>query len=212
MVATEKAGAKLAAAQEELLVASREAGMAEVATGVLHNVGNVLNSVNVSVTHVREKLRTSELASLTKVAGLLEAHGGDLGAYLTTDPKGKLVPGFIAELAKELDREHRMLRDEHDQLARNVEHIKEIVAMQQNYARVSGFIEKLSLPELVDDALLMNIAGLERHGVRVIREYAEVPPVLADKHKVLQILVNLVHNGKYALDASGSSDSNARAW
>jgi PAS domain S-box-containing protein len=197
---------KLAEAQQELVATSRLAGMAEVATGVLHNVGNVLNSINVSTTHAREMLRGSEMSSLVKIGALLGERGGDLGAFLTTDPKGKLVPGFLIQLARQLKQEHAMLEEEHEQLAKNVEHIKEIVAMQQDYARVSGFIEKISLSALVDDALLMNTAGLGRHGVQLIREYAEVPLLQADKHKVLQILVNLVHNAKYALDMSASND------
>jgi hypothetical protein len=37
----------------------RRAGMAEVATGVLHNVGNVLNSVNVSAMLIVDRLSKS---------------------------------------------------------------------------------------------------------------------------------------------------------
>jgi signal transduction histidine kinase len=102
--------------------------------------------------------------------------------------------------------ENRLLTKEQDQLARNIEHIKEIVAMQQNYARVSGMIEPVPVASLVDDALQINAAGFSRHGVQVIRQYSDVPPAIADKHKVLQILVNLVHNAKYALDESGRLD------
>ena len=138
VAAKEKARAQLAETQQELIVASRAAGMAEVATGVLHNVGNVLNSVNVSTTLIREKLNRSEVATLVKVGGLLREHQASLAEFLTADPKGKVVPGFIIHLADRLDQEQTALRAEHDQLARNVEHIKEIVAMQQNYARVLG--------------------------------------------------------------------------
>ncbi|HEY3861331.1 MAG TPA: PAS domain S-box protein [Verrucomicrobiae bacterium] len=197
---------KISGMQKELLEVSRRAGMAEVATGVLHNVGNVLNSVNVSITHIRDRLQISEMASLAKVGGLLEGRGANVGVYLTADPKGRLVPGFVIQLARELRREHEFLRSEHDQLARNVEHIKEIVAMQQSYARVSGIIEIISLPALVEDALVMNSAGLGRHGINLVREFSDVPAVRADKHKVLQILINLVSNAKYALDMSGSHD------
>jgi signal transduction histidine kinase len=180
--------------------------MAEVATGVLHNVGNVLNSVNVSTTLIREKLNRSEVATLVKVGGLLREHEANLAEFLTADPKGKVVPGFIIHLADCLEHEQAALKTEHDQLAHNVEHIKEIVAMQQNYARVSGFLEEVSIARLVDDALQMNLAGLERHGVKVIRNYSEVPLLMVDKHKVLQILVNLMNNAKYALDGSRSQD------
>jgi sensor histidine kinase regulating citrate/malate metabolism len=190
----------------ELLVASREAGMAEVATGVLHNVGNVLNSVNVSTTLIREKLRRSEISTLGKVRDLLQQHQADLGAFLITDPKGKQVPNFIIQLTECLEKEQAALQDEHEQLARNVEHIKEIVAMQQNYARVSGILEQVSVANLLDDALQMNTAGLARHGIEIIRQYSEVPPLTLDKHKVLQILINLVNNARFALDESRDGD------
>ena len=202
---------KLAAAEldklnKQLVDTSRQAGMAEVATGVLHNVGNVLNSVNVSTTLIREKLRGSEVASLVKLGGLLQQHEDDLPGFFATDPKGKLVPRFIIQLADHLGAEHKVLQKEQDLLAHNIEHIKEIVAMQQNYARVSGILEPVSIANLVDDALQLNTAGLSRHGVQVLRQYSDVPPVTADKHKVLQILVNLVHNAKYALDESKRPD------
>jgi PAS domain S-box-containing protein len=202
---------KLAAAEldelnKQLLETSRQAGMAEVATGVLHNVGNVLNSVNVSTTLIREKLRGSEVASLVKLGGLLQQHEADLPGFLTAHPKGKLVPRFIIQLADQLGAENKLLQEEQDQLTRNVEHIKEIVSMQQNYARVSGIIEPISVANLLDDALQINAAGFSRHGVQVVRQYSDVPPATADKHKVLQILINLVHNAKYALDDSGRLD------
>ena len=186
----------------QMLELSHQAGMAEVATGVLHNVGNVLNSINVSNGLIREKLRASEIPTLVKLSQLLQKHQADLPAFLVHDPKGKLVPGFIMQLAAQLQDEHALLQQEQDQMSRNIEHIKEIVAMQQSYARVSGFLEEVSLARLIDDALQINLAGLSRHGVTVVREYAEVPPALVDKHKVLQILVNLVQNAKYALDGS----------
>ena len=190
----------------QMLTLSHHAGMAEVATSVLHNVGNVLNSVNVSSHLISEKLRESEVATLGKLSRLFKQHETDLPSFLTTDPKGKLVPGFIIQLADHLQAENALLQQEQDQLTRHVGHINEIVAMQQNYARVSGFREQVSITSLMDDAIQINLAGLSRHGVQVIRQYSDVPPATMDKHKALQILVNLVNNAKYALDASGHKD------
>jgi C4-dicarboxylate-specific signal transduction histidine kinase len=140
------------------------------------------------------------------VGELLREHQANLAGFLTDDPKGKVVPGFIIQLGERLEAERATLRREHDHLVSSVEHIKEIVAMQQSYARVSGFLEQVSIARLLDDALQINLAGLERHGVRIVRKYSEVPPLMVDKHKVLQILVNLMHNAKYALDGSRSPD------
>jgi len=202
----QRAREELTQAQRQLVDSSRQAGMAEVATSVLHNVGNVLNSVNVSITILRQNTISSNLGSLVKLGGLMKQREADLIAFLTTDPKGKRVPDFIILLADQLVAENKAVQAEQDQLARNIEHIKEIVAMQQNYAQISGILEHVSVAELLDHALQMNIASLSVHAVNVVRHFTDVPPATVDKHKVLQILVNLVQNAIHALGESGRLD------
>jgi signal transduction histidine kinase len=191
---------------KQLLDSSRQAGMAEVATDVLHNVSNVLNSVNVSFAVVSDKVRKSKVSNLAKAAGLLQEHKDDLAAFLNSDPKGTQLPGYLINLAQHLTEEQAEVLKELQLLSSHVEHIKEIVAVQQNYYRVSGVVELLPVAELVEDALRLNAATLAHHDVQIVREYAEAPPVLVEKHKVLQILVNLIGNAKYALDESGQPD------
>ena len=174
--------------------------MAEVATGVLHNVGNVLNSVNVSTGLVVEKLRRSKVPKLGKAAALLTERNGDLGDYLTNDPNGQKIPGYLAKLSQYLVEENAELVTEVDLLARHIEHIKEVVAVQQSYAKVSGVFEDLPADQLVEDSIAMNIGAFERHGVVLDRRFTPSPLVRVDRHRVLQILINLLRNAKYALD------------
>jgi signal transduction histidine kinase/ligand-binding sensor domain-containing protein len=201
-----KAEVEVEKVHKQLLSVSRRAGMAEVATGVLHNVGNVLNSVNVSATLVAEKVQRSKAASIAKVATLLNEHATDLGAFMTQDEKGQKLPGYLNRLAEGIADEQQEVQQELASLRVNIDHIKEIVAMQQNYARVSGVVETVPVRELVEDALKMHSGAYLRHAVRLEREYGDVPPITTDKHKVLQILVNVLHNAKYACDESGRAD------
>src|SRR5687768_17488907 len=197
---------ELESLNRRLLESSRQAGMAEVATGVLHNVGNVLNSVNVSSTLICDQVRGSRTSRLRDVILLLNKNSSDLANFLTNDPKGKIIPSYLSNLSERLAQEQQDLLKELELLVKNIEHIKEIVAMQQNYARVSGIIETLSIRNLVEDALQMHTAALTRHGILVVREYQEVPVISMDKHKVLQILVNLIRNAKYAMDSAARRD------
>ncbi len=190
----------------ELLGISRQAGMAEVATNVLHNVGNVLNSVNVSASLMADNVKKSSVRQLPKVVALLNQHAADLGTFITADPKGRNLPGYLNQLAGQLDHEQQNSIAELDLLRQNIEHIKEIVAMQQNYAKISGVSETVNVTELVEDALRINAGALARHEVGLERAYASVPLVTVEKHKVLQILVNLIRNAKYACDESGRND------
>lgn len=193
--------------QRQLVSASRQAGMAEVATGVLHNVGNVLNSVNVSAILLSGQIKKLRSDRLARVAAMLREHGADLGSFLSTDPKGRQLPAYLAQLAEHFTAEQSSLLHELGQLQQNIEHIKEIVAMQQNYARISGVSEKVKLTDLVEDAVRMNAGALTRHGVQLFREFNSADTeIVVDKHKVLQILVNLIRNAKYACDESGHQE------
>jgi len=173
--------------------------MAEVATGVLHNVGNVLNSLNVSSTVIAAGLRQSKPDALVKVCSLLDEHAEDLGAFLAQDPKGRLVPQFLRSFARHAEEERARLLAEIDSLQRNIDHIKEIVTMQQSYATMTGMVEAIDPVTLMEDALRMNSSALARHQISVVREFEPVAPVLAERGKVLQILVNLIRNAKHAL-------------
>jgi signal transduction histidine kinase len=195
---SKKAQAKLDSIHKQLVESSRLVGMAEIATNVLHNVGNALNSVNISTDLILDGIKKSRASSLAKVVALLQEHAHELGAYLTDDAAGRNVPVYLAHLSECLVAEQRNMSGELDSLRRNVEHIKSIVAMQQDYAAVAGMKELSDIGSLVEDSIRMNEDALRRHGVEVVRELERMPAMNVEKHKILQILVNLVRNAKYA--------------
>jgi PAS domain S-box-containing protein len=201
------AEARMAELNSQWLDISRQAGMAEVASSVLHNVGNVLNSVNVSLGIASDKAAKLKTAGLGRIAGLLREHSHDLPNFFTGHPQGAALPGFLEQLAEHFTAGQQALLAELGSLKSNVEHINEIVAMQQSYAGGGGLIETLSLAEVIDDALRMNAAALNRHGVGVALELdATLPSLELDRHKILLILVNLIRNAKYACDEAGHSE------
>lgn len=189
--------------QEQLRDASRNAGMAEVATNVLHNVGNVLNSVNVSASLVMNRLDSSRVGALARVSEMLLERRGELGTFLTQDDRGRQLPDYLDQLAKHLRSEQQGAVDELRALRKNIDHIKDVVTMQQRYAKLSGVTETVDVATLVDDSLRLNASTAERATVSYEREVVDVPPIVVDKHKVLQILVNLVRNAKQACEAAG---------
>jgi len=122
-----------------------------------------------------------------------------VAAFLTGDPRGQRLPSFLMNLAHHLEQEQAALIEEMKALAGNVEHIKNIVTMQQSYAKVSGVVESLPMARIVEEALQIHSSSLQRHEIQIVRAYAEVPPLNVEKHKVLQILLNLMHNAKHAM-------------
>ena len=204
--ARKQAEARLTELHRSLLDVSRHAGMAEVATGVLHNVGNTLNSVNVSVGMVQERLRGSRVSGLARAMELLKEHLSSLSTFLTEDERGRQLPPYLIAVSEQLVQERDALLKEVGSLSENVEHIKSVVSMQQEHARFIGVVEQVRVGQLLDDALKLHALTFEKQGIQVRREYAEMPPMLMDRHKLLQILFNLLSNARQALQESGRAD------
>jgi two-component system sensor histidine kinase ChiS len=195
-----RAALRMSQVQAELNAKSRQAGMAEIATTVLHNVGNVLNSVNVSAELVSSQMRTSKAQGLGKVAQMLNEHINDLSEFLTRDNKGKLLPDYLLKLAEVVTAEQQGIIEELGQLTKGIDHIKTIVAAQQSYAVAVSVVETIPVSELIDDALRMSAGARVRQEVRVVKEIADLPLLSLDRHRVLLILMNLIRNANQALD------------
>jgi len=198
---------ELETAHQKLVVAARRAGMAEVAIGVLHNIGNVLNSVNISVALVEQRLRASHnrAGNLGKLASLLDDEHTELGRAARQDPRGRQIVDYLTKYSRHAELEREEVLAEVDSLIRSIDHVKQIVSSQQSLARGASMVEPFDLGELTDEALRLNMAKLEAQGVTVERRFAALPPIVADKHLLLQVLVNLVSNAIRAV-AEGPGD------
>ncbi|MBM7118482.1 trifunctional serine/threonine-protein kinase/ATP-binding protein/sensor histidine kinase [Archangium primigenium] len=185
--------------QVRLVDAARAAGMAEIAANVLHNVGNVLTSAVINLQTVRESLGTSRMGRLKQATRMLEEHHDDLATFFTRDPRGARLPDYLSALADELLREQSSIQEGMAAMDKHLEHIRAIVQVQQTYAHSTLVTEECDLTRLVEDALSLQWASLQRHGITVTRELTCLPQVRVDKHKVLQILINLLSNAKQAM-------------
>lgn len=191
---------------QRLIKTSHQAGMAEVATDVLHNVGNVLNSINVSANYIQDTVLDSKAKNLKKVIDMISEHVEDLSTFLTQDERGKHIPVYLSEAAKLLVHEHSGISEKVRSLMKNVEHVKQIIKAQQGYARAGGVKVLMNINEVIEDAIEINSAILSREEVHLELDLAELPKVHLDKQRVLQILVNLITNAENALSDSDQQD------
>jgi two-component system NtrC family sensor kinase len=190
---------ELKGAQDELVTTARQAGMAEIANNVLHNVGNVLTSLNVSAGLIADRVRDSKAQSFGKAMHMLNEHATDLPEFLTRDERGKVLPGYLSKLSGALVAERLGLIEEVQSMTRSIDHMKEIVSTQQSYAGSISVIEAVEVADLMEDALHMNATSINRHGIVVSKDFAQSPQLLLDKHLVLQVLINLMSNATQAL-------------
>ncbi len=195
---------KLSELNQQLVAIARTAGMAEVAAGVLHNVGNVLNSVNTSAEVAAHRIRTSKVGQLQKAVALLGDHATDLGGFFATD-KGRALPGYLARIGERLAESDHHVLDELELLRRNLDHVKKVIDTQQGYARARAHVERFALAELLDDAFRVVGASAGQHGVELVADLADdLPRLETDRHRMLQILLNLLGNAIHAVRGTGA--------
>jgi signal transduction histidine kinase len=199
--------AELEATHRQLVTASHRAGMAEVATGVLHNVGNVLNSVSVSAAAIGDHARHFKVESLRRVAEMLHEREARFAAFFSDDHKLQKIPSFLTQVAKHFAEQQTRMLQEIAQLRKFVSHMDAVVAMQQGFARISGEREPVAVVALVEDALRINASSLAKSGVAVERRFDVEPTLPLDKHKALQVLVNMIRNARQACEEAGRSDA-----
>ena len=191
---------------EELIEASRRAGMSEVAADILHNVGNVLNSINVTTTVIKKTLSDSEISNLKIVVDMIEQNMGKLDEFFKDDPKGKHIPSYLKEVVQLFAQKQEDMLSKLQMLIEDINHIKTVIHMQQEYNKVMGDEVTITIDQIIENAIRINQASLKKHNIKYKTEYIELGEVNINKNGVMQILVNLIANAKNALLESDVSD------
>jgi two-component system NtrC family sensor kinase len=166
----------------------------------------VLNSVNISASIVDTRLRTSRVTNLRRVVGLIEQHGDNLGHFLSENEKGRLIPRYLSALSTDIERERVDIFAELDALKLNIDHIKHIVSSQQPLARSTSALEEIDPTSVMEDALRINGAALQQHGIQIERRFGQVAAITADRHQIVQVLVNFVSNAVRSLVEHAAGD------
>lgn len=205
---------ELERANRELARTAHLAGKAEVATDILHNVGNAITALDSTASLVLERLTASRTPVLGKAVALLPDSPRALTHFLVADDKGVQVRELLATLAVTLDTERDELIGEMKALGSQLEHVKHVIARQQAFARVDQVVDDVAADEVITEAVAMSADGLARDGVVVTTELAALPPMRLERYKLVEILTNLIANSRRALETSAVTDKRivVRAW
>ncbi|VEB38225.1 sensor histidine kinase [Legionella cherrii] len=196
---------KIKELNQQISSAARRAGMAEVATTILHNIGNILNSSNVSIALLKNSFNLDYHKKLLKIMEMMEQHPLDLVDFLSHDPKGRIIPQYLLALAKIIIEENEKNNIEVDNLQNDLRHISQIVDTQQSISGLSSMNEQVYLPELLETAVNITMNSSKNANIMIIKEFKPAPLITVDKSKLLQILVNLIQNAKDSLLENNSS-------
>ncbi len=195
----EKALKQLEKARDELVEKAHKAGMADIATGVLHNVGNILNSVNTSASLIGDTVKQSRLGGLAEANTILREHIDRLEEFIASNPKGKKLMQYYLKLEEPLQNEQLKILQQSKRLIEKIELINEVIAAQQSYASASMHADYMSLSNIIDNALALQSGSIERHGLTIEKDLQDVDPVVVQRTKLIHVLVNVFKNAKESM-------------
>lgn len=201
-----KTNATLAKTKEELLDSAHRAGMADVATEVLHNVGNLLTSAYVSTDLIKKKLLDSKVDGLSKASELLKKHQSDLHTFFTTDPKGSSFLKYLFTLDEMLHYENKSLLKETDRVEYMLKAIADVIKEQQQYAIKSDIVKAVDIRDIVEEALDIQSDNLHDEQISIIKKMDEVPLLHIPKVKLLQVILNVTKNAIEAMKNTSPKD------
>ncbi|MCC6578804.1 MAG: HAMP domain-containing protein [Phycisphaeraceae bacterium] len=191
--------------RDRLAQHAHEAGMAEIATEVLHNVGNGLNAVGISGDLMDEQLR-NPIIGLDEMVAVLQEHRGRLHELLRADNRGDKLIDFLSALRDSENQRRGQLVAEVQELRNHISEVKGIIAAQQRFAGQAAWLQTEKPDKILEDALRMARTG-QLSGLTIQRRYDALPPVTLERTKLIQVLVNLIRN---AMDAMAGCDEQHR--
>jgi signal transduction histidine kinase len=180
--------------------------MSEVATCVLHNVGNALNGATVAAGLVRARTAGLAVEDLMLMVETLERERHDLAAFFSAGGRGRHLLAFVRELGEGMAAQRREMLAELAHLDEVIQRLVLMVAAQQSLAGGRGFPEKLSLAMQVDEVLELVRAGPGGKEIDWRREYEPVPPIVVDRHRLIEVLLVLLRNARQSVEGSPRSD------
>ena len=196
----EKIAERLRKAEEELEEKSQNEGMAEIAAGVLHNVANVLSSVNSSNTFIQDTAKYSKVDGLIKANKLLREHIDHIDQFIFEDPRGKKLLNYYLKLEEPLRKEREDIVSQSERLDEKISIINDVITAQQSHAMSGQITSETVLSEIVESTLSLQEDLLADYELDVTTDLKAKTPVIAQRSKLIHVLVNFIKNAGESME------------
>ncbi len=187
----------LADSRQKLQNQSYVHGMAEMASGVLHNIRNALNPVSVGIWKLEETARNASL-------GRIDTALVELATDATPADRRQKLVNYVRAAADKLVAQQHALADEIRDLGQHSRHIEQILQDVDLTGRRRRQVEQLDLDKLATEcaAMIPSKAG-SSVTVEIDTALAQLPPALGNRITLTQILGNLMVNAAESIRSAG---------
>jgi PAS domain S-box-containing protein len=195
-------------AQAELVSRAMESARGQWSAMVLHNIGNAITPAKVHLDSVDRQAALTASSYLQACCRELAAHRRALDHYANRDPRGRQVFDYLLALSGEIEHIGRQQDEVWTTIDQALDYVSQILTLQQSYAaREQEVCEATDLNRVIEDALRLQGPALEKRRIEVAKHLAsDLPLLIIDKNRLLQVLINLIKNAYEAIDQAGSAE------
>ncbi|HWE01999.1 MAG TPA: PAS domain S-box protein [Tepidisphaeraceae bacterium] len=182
----------LITAQSAMVQTEKLAGLGQMVAGVAHEINNPLSFVSNNVAVLQRDLRgvVLLLALYAQADAFLEEKNPQLFAEIGEVAGQMDLPYVLANLQEILARSREGLK-----------RIQQIVKDLRDFARLDeSDLQEANLNDGVQSTVIIVKGHAKKHGISLVAELKELPPVTCYPAKINQVIMNLISN---AIDASG---------
>ena len=194
--------------QADLIETAHKAGMADIAISVLHNVGNVLNSVICSSSIIESAIKNSSISDLLKANKLLKEHKNDFETFIRNNPKGKKLLEYYLILGDKLQNEKKSIEQELARIIEKARIIERIVKNQQELTYSASLIVSVDLAQVIDETLNIKKNTLQKNDIQIVKSVSNNNiKILGTRAKIIFIFTQIIDN---AIDAIADFNTDER--
>ena len=196
---------KLDQSYRKLMEKAHKKGMSDT-TGILHNIANIMNSINVTYHTLADLIDGSCVYDLKRANKMLESKFDQLDEFIRSDPKGRLLMQYYLTFSDSFRQLQSRLKEYVERMLDRTGLVEDIINTQQGFEGIRSNLELMDIIPVLEDALKMNRSMIEGSGVHIVKRYDRQVKALAQKTKLLHILINIIKNAVESMQYGRTPD------
>jgi signal transduction histidine kinase len=171
-------------------------GKYEIAADILHDIGNAIIGFGSYLTRIKRSLEQNNLQSLQNLAGFLSAQQTAMTTIIG-EAKSEALVNMINSITEAQQASQNEINKAVTEQLSLITHIQDILNIQRQYVtgHESHEPKAVNLRSIVTDCISMLSASIDKRSIRVSLDIAvEVPVIMGDRTKLMQVILNLLKN------------------
>ena len=195
-----EANGKIKNQQQKLVEDAYNKGLIEVTSGIIHNIGNIVNVISLSFDELITSKESNENILPKFLDSVILKELNNLPDLANSSPNLNKAKDILPKLLEYHNEFEQEFKNKIEFLLKKVYHLKEVVQLQQNFVGSLGTEDYNDITNIADEVLEIYDSSLIKRNIKVQKSYTDKPQILCDKAQIIQLISNFIKNSYEAIE------------